>query len=323
MKAVKNVLPESHHRYCVRHIEANWCKRWKSGEMRKYMWWCAWSSYEEEFNDQLRKLGELSVDSARELLNYPPQCWSWAFFDTQCKNMMVDNNFTESFNSWILDARQKPIIKMLEEIRIKVMGLLVTNEEKGRVWSHEFSPNCMKLFNDYRAISQVCKVEFNGDNGYEITEGDDRHTVCLERKRCTCRVWDLSGIPCPHAIKALLHRKTDPTYGIHWWHSREAYMLTYKHKLQPVRGQKFWKIEASHAMLPPDYTRQAGRPRVLRVREPDEARLRAGLWTAGRRGTTMTCRNCGEPNHNARGCFKVLLYSYTHSISQSGRFVIF
>ncbi|KAG5604720.1 hypothetical protein H5410_026212 [Solanum commersonii] len=40
-----------------------------------------------------------------------------AYFDTQCKNTMVDNNFTESFNAWILEARGMPNIKILEEIK--------------------------------------------------------------------------------------------------------------------------------------------------------------------------------------------------------------
>ncbi|KAG5613871.1 hypothetical protein H5410_013695 [Solanum commersonii] len=51
---------------------------------------------------------------------------------TPCKNYEVVNNFTESVNKWILEARGKPIIKMLEEIRTK--------------------------------------VNFNGDYGYEITK---------------------------------------------------------------------------------------------------------------------------------------------------------
>uniref|UniRef100_A0A3Q7G1B2 Transposase MuDR plant domain-containing protein n=1 Tax=Solanum lycopersicum TaxID=4081 RepID=A0A3Q7G1B2_SOLLC len=117
--AVVKVLPEAQHRYCVRHIESNWCRKWRSGQMRKLMWWCAWSSYVEEFKDQLNKLGKLSKDGARNLVKYPPKAWCRAYFDTQCKNMMVDNNFTESFNAWILEARAKPIIKMLEEIRVQ------------------------------------------------------------------------------------------------------------------------------------------------------------------------------------------------------------
>ncbi|KAH0685624.1 hypothetical protein KY290_017130 [Solanum tuberosum] len=56
---VDKVLPEAQHRYCVRHIESNLCKRWRSGQMRKLMWWCPWSSYDEDFKDQLNKLGKL------------------------------------------------------------------------------------------------------------------------------------------------------------------------------------------------------------------------------------------------------------------------
>ncbi|WMV39135.1 hypothetical protein MTR67_032520 [Solanum verrucosum] len=84
------------------------------------------------------------------------------------------------------------------------------------------------------------------------------------------------GIPCPHAIKALTHKKVDPITAIHWWYSKEAYMLTYKNKMQPVRGQEFWKIDPSSAMLPPDVVKQLGRPKMKRNREPDEARKRKG-----------------------------------------------
>ncbi|KAK6776120.1 hypothetical protein RDI58_027121 [Solanum bulbocastanum] len=37
IEAVKNVIPFSHHRYCVRHIKANWMKRFRSGEMKKLL----------------------------------------------------------------------------------------------------------------------------------------------------------------------------------------------------------------------------------------------------------------------------------------------
>ncbi|PHU24996.1 hypothetical protein BC332_03328 [Capsicum chinense] len=93
--------------------------------MRKLMWWCSWSSYDEEFKDQLKKLGQLLKKTARDLVNFPPRAWFRAYFDTQCKNMMVDNNFTKSFNSWILVSKGKPKIKMLEEIRAKVMNLSI------------------------------------------------------------------------------------------------------------------------------------------------------------------------------------------------------
>ncbi|XP_059302149.1 uncharacterized protein LOC132054104 [Lycium ferocissimum] len=239
LEAMKIVLPEANHRFCVRHIEANWMKRWRSGEMKKLLWWSAWSTYEEEFDDQLRKLGEMDEDAIKDLIHYPPQCWCRAFFYTVCKNMAVDHNFTELFNAWILDARYKPIITMLEDIRLKVMNMLREHDERARAWARKLDPLCMMLYADYLRIAHSCVLHFNGDFGYEVIEGSDRHTVNLEAKQCTCRTWQLSGIPCPHAIKALMYNRIDPFTEIHWWYSKEATLKTYSYKLQPVRGEKF------------------------------------------------------------------------------------
>ncbi|XP_049406163.1 uncharacterized protein LOC125869766 [Solanum stenotomum] len=304
LDAMSNVLPAAHQRFCVRHIESNCLKKWRSGEMKKLMWWCAWSTYDEEFKDQLNRLGKLDADVAKDLISKPPRAWCRAYFDTQCKNTMVFNNFTESFNAWILEARGMPIIKMLEEIRIKVMTRLAENEDKVRHWKTEHSPQCMKLYNDYRAIAHGCTVNFNGDYGYEVSEADDRHTVNLEHIRCTCRLWDLSGIPCPHAINAFMHKKVVPKTQIHWFYSKEAYLLTYKHKMQLVRGIQFWNVDPTHAMEPPDMIKMIGRPTKKRDRTTDEARKRKGEWSSSRKGSIMTCSNCGEQNHNARGCYK-------------------
>ncbi|KAM3284145.1 hypothetical protein P3S67_022943 [Capsicum chacoense] len=134
---VGQLFPKAHHRWCVRHIEANWVKIWK-----------------------------------------------------------------ESFNKWILSARAKPIIKMLEDIRIKVMGRLKDLEAQGEKWTENFYPYAMELYNDFKIIAQGCHVQANGDLGYKVVEGIDRHVVSLASKKCTCRTWDLTGIPCAHAIKA-------------------------------------------------------------------------------------------------------------------------
>jgi len=119
------------------------------------------------------------------------------------------------------------------------MNRLQKLEEEGRNWKGDFSPYAMELYNDFNIIAQCCQVQSNGDQGYEVVEGEDRHVVNLNRKKCTCRTWDLTGIPCPHAIKAYLHDKQEPLDQLSWWYSREAYMLVYMHKIQPVRGEKF------------------------------------------------------------------------------------
>jgi len=146
---MKDVFPESHHRFCAKHVEANWCKTWRSEELQKVFWWCSWTTYEEDFKDKLNMIGSLDKTAAEDLLKYPPNAWCRAYFDTVCKNYEVVNNFTESVNKWILEARGKPIIKMLEEIRTKIMNQLRKREDEMRFWATGFSPKSMQLFNEY------------------------------------------------------------------------------------------------------------------------------------------------------------------------------
>ncbi|XP_070045762.1 uncharacterized protein [Nicotiana tomentosiformis] len=213
-------------------------RRWGSGEYRKFLWWVKWSTYEEDFKDQIKSMSQVDDDGkevVEDLLKYLPKCWSRAFFDTVCKNQSVDNNLTESFNAWILQARHKPIIKMLEDIRIKVMNMVTEHEAEVMTWRNEYSPKTMELYNQFMRIALKCHFNGSADNGYEVTESSDRHIVNLRLKKCTCRAWDLCSIPCSHAICALLYKKVDPLSEIHWYLTNESYLLTYSHKLQPVR----------------------------------------------------------------------------------------
>nr|XP_016494825.1 PREDICTED: uncharacterized protein LOC107814016 [Nicotiana tabacum] len=161
-KAIKTVHPEAKHRFCVRHVESNWCKEYRGLEMKKLLWWSAWATYEEDFKDQLSKLGQLKETSVTDLLKYPPQSWYRKLY--------------------------KPIIKMLEDIRLKVMNQLRNHEDEVRTWKTNYNPQSMKLYNDYLKIAHSIEVDFNGDNGFEIVEGVDKFIVNLQGKRCTCRV---------------------------------------------------------------------------------------------------------------------------------------
>ncbi|XP_070010837.1 uncharacterized protein [Nicotiana sylvestris] len=176
-------------------------------------------TYEEDFKDQIKNISQVDDDGKKvveDLLKYPPNYWSRAFFDTVYKNQSVDNNLTESFNAWILQAGHKPISKMLEDIRIKVMNMVNEREAEVMIWGNEYNLKTMELYNQFMIIALKCHVNGNAYNGYEVTESSYRHIVNLRLKKCTCRSRDICGIPCPHAICALLHKKVDPLSQIHW-----------------------------------------------------------------------------------------------------------
>ncbi|ERN05305.1 hypothetical protein AMTR_s00007p00156040 [Amborella trichopoda] len=52
--------------------------------------------------------------------NIPPKYWADAYC-SRSRYSHLTSNMAESFNAWILSAREKPIITMYEEIRVQLM----------------------------------------------------------------------------------------------------------------------------------------------------------------------------------------------------------
>ena len=147
----------------------------------------------------------------------------------------------------------------------------------------------------------LCHIEWNGDNGYEISEGIGRHTVNLESRTCTCRSWQLCGIPCPHGICALYHSQKVLENYIDHWYSKEKYLASYHFSLQPVKGRNMWPKTKIPPLLPPEVKRISGRPKVCRRKDPEEPKKMGKL---SRRGAIMTYSLCKETGHNRNDCPK-------------------
>lgn len=64
---------------------------------------------------------DVNEEAFKHMMKKPPRFWSKSQFKTtsKCDNML--NNMSEAFNSVIIEARAKPIVTMLEEIRTYIM----------------------------------------------------------------------------------------------------------------------------------------------------------------------------------------------------------
>ena len=121
----------------------------------------------------------------------------------------------------------------------------------------------------------------------------------MVKKTCSCRSWDLNGIPCKHAIIAIYTNIETPEDYTHLCYFKETYMEIYKEVLPPMPGQSEWAETGQPAPLAPNIYKPPGRPPKQRKRASDEPR---NPYKASRPNRPIRCGKCKKEGHNSRGC---------------------
>ncbi|WVZ64787.1 hypothetical protein U9M48_014261 [Paspalum notatum var. saurae] len=210
INAVMKWAPEAEHRNCARHIYANWKKEFNDKEWQKMFWACAKAPNQVLFNRARAKLAQKTRARAQAILNTHPQHWSRAWF------------------------RFYPIISMLEAIRIKVMVRIQEQRTKAERWHDQICPNIYKKLNMYIKQSGNCHAVCNGADKFEVRYYDHRFTVDLAKKECSCRYWQLSGLPCAHAISSIYFKTNSLDAYIADCYTVEKFKKIYSHCLEPL-----------------------------------------------------------------------------------------
>ena len=73
MDAVEHVLPKAKHRYCARHLYANWRKKHNNKELQKQFWLCAKSNNMSNFEANMEEMKRLTKARFEEIPNYHPR----------------------------------------------------------------------------------------------------------------------------------------------------------------------------------------------------------------------------------------------------------
>lgn len=273
-------------------------------EYHNLFWAAAKSTYEGQWEENMEQLKKLDEGAWSWLMRIPKERWTRHAMGTHPVCDILLNNNCEVFNSRILQAREKPIISMLELIRQYMLDRWMTNREKLEKYNGDIMPKIRKKLERRILHSAKWTSRWSGDKCFEVSHRNYRFIVNLDDKTCSCRAWQLCGVPCPHAISAIYYIGAKPEEFVSNFFTREAYEKCYTQLFSPLNGADMWPRTAQNQIDPPPLKRKkAGRPKKKRRIDPLDERApgqESGKLT--RKGITMRCSRCGHVGHNTRTC---------------------
>ncbi|GJW00836.1 mutator type transposase [Tanacetum coccineum] len=184
----------------------------------------------------------------------------------------------ELLNRQLLDGRDKPIITCLEYIREYLMKKIVDVQKVIAKCDGPLTQNVTKLFNVIKEKAAQYKVEWNGDDKYQVIRPKGYQCVVnMSTKVCTCRRWELTRIPCKHAAAAINDMGNNGMGN---------------------NGMYYVPIE----LIPPKHHPQVGRPPKKRNKSAMEVEEMEKHGKLTRARKTVRCLLCKQIGHNRRSC---------------------
>ncbi|CAN1729108.1 hypothetical protein LINPERHAP1_LOCUS503 [Linum perenne] len=311
IQALEQFLPNAEHRKCARHVFANWKLKHFKAESKDAFWKAVYSSNTVEYEKHAKVIKELQDNGTDkkaydDFIKQEPKRFCRAFLSTACKSDSVESNLCESFNNAITRFRDLRIIKLLEGIRSYIMVRIVEQHKAFAALKDSICPSILEQIEWTKIESRRCSIQPSLDDVLECTMRGRGFVVDLRQSHCTCGYWQLSGVPCVHAVAGLAFMRYDITDYVDQWYSVATAKKAYAKGIPPFTGREDWREVEGTQVLPPSYKVLPGRPKKNRRKEPGEIATRpsrTGVGTIMRKqGVTMHCSRCGQPDHNIRGC---------------------
>lgn len=255
----------------------------------------------EAYNEALDLMKKEDVGAYEDFIGRDTTKFCKVFFDDNTVSDMHLNNTSESFNGYILNARGMHVIHMLEQIRTSLMSRITRKRLELVDYQHSICPAILEKVQEAQHYSRNCITHPASDVLFEVEHYEDRFVVDVGLRTCTCRLWNLTGIPCIHGCAALHFLRRDPVDYVHSRFTVDTYYAIYAFGLPPLNGEKMWPVAQGYPVIPPAVKKMPGRPKKKRKRDPCEENPK-NATKLRKNGVRMVCQNCFQAGHNKRGC---------------------
>ncbi|XP_024020388.1 uncharacterized protein LOC21411544 isoform X1 [Morus notabilis] len=308
-ESIAEIFKGSFHGYCLRYLTEQLLKDLKgqfSHEVKRLMvedfYAAAYAPKPESFQRSIESIKGISLEAYNWIVQSDPQNWANAFFQGARYNHM-SSNFGELFYSWASDAHELPITQMVDVIRGKIMELMYTRRTESNQWLTRLTPSMEEKLEKENQQVRGLHVLLSAGSTFEV-RGDSIEIVNIDHWDCSCRGWQLTGLPCCHATAVISCLAQSPYDYCSRYYTTESYRLTYSESIHPVPNvempllQDSSKTTLAVTVTPPPTRRPPGRPTTKKQGSQDMSKRQ------------LQCSRCKGLGHNKSTC-KEIVWSAT------------
>lgn len=247
--------PHDHHRFCIRHLAANFVSARSKKGLRDRVVELASQVQPKKFDLLWGQLLAVEPRAEQWFENNPLMKWSLAH-DGQKRFGIMTTNHAESWNNAILDARKLPVTSLVRELFLKTVEYfdqrrmeIASQTIKGQIFTKYANKIMSRAMS--RASGHHVKI-FDRDTWlFEVVtrkvglKGGNSHTVRILESTCSCGKWQTYRIPCSHLIACCAHVKMKYEGFVGEWYKLENVSRVYSGIFEPIpkKGEPRWPME--------------------------------------------------------------------------------
>jgi len=144
------------------------------------------------------------------------------------------------------------------------------NRKKGVRLESNICAKVMKRLHKKKLAANRWLTCWVGQIQFEVKNGLQSFTVDLVIAHCSCSKWNITSIPCTHAITCIFFNRQDFEQYVHPYYHVSTYRACYKSIIAPINGHNMWRPSRVTLVQPTIKRRPLGRPKKKRAREPNE-----------------------------------------------------
>ncbi|PKA63438.1 Protein FAR-RED impared response 1 [Apostasia shenzhenica] len=298
-EAVSQVFPDGYHSYFIYQLVEDF-----KAELRKGPWSqqqkdamaddftrAAQACTIEDFHSSIASIRTISSDVADWVMASKPDSWSDALF----KGSRYDHlslNIVDSFSNWIPVKCESLIVLIVNAIQNKLMELMHSRQETSHAWEGILTPSMQQKLHKEVLKAPKLNVLCSSDTIFEV-RGNTIYVVNIGDWTCSCRRWQISGLPCPHSIAVFNHLDRSIYDYCLGYYRIDCYRATYAESIQPIPDIASVDFNAASLYFPAPH-RAPSRPRRKRFNPHKTVTV------------VRLCSRCKAAGHNKATCEALL-----------------